>query len=431
MQDLKHLLKPRKNIFQRHWKPAAVCVVAVLLIVPLLVFAVRKGAQAVTYLQDLHAQTVSRPRPVSMGDELFATASNLLPSATADGELLTATAPDGTELTFTINQPLQQRLMSYLEQTRPPYAAVVALEPATGRVLSLLAYSSQDEGWVPDGLYKVYPMASLFKMVTAAAALESGRIHPGTELQYRGKTASENPAIWDPKPKVRNHSIDVTDAMGKSVNPIYGLIASDLLGKDLLQRTCKNFGFNKTLLLPGVPALPSSAPDVETVNALRIQGCGLDHDLRISPIHAAAITAAFANRGIIMAPRLVDQASRGKKQLKVPQPAEVTRVIAPETADSLTRMLLTTVTSGTSRKAFQTPAGRKLVSEMKIAAKTGTISGDDPKGFYTWFAAYAPADNPQIALVTLVINGEKWQIKATNLGEQALTTFFSQTRTSD
>lgn len=132
-----------------------------------------------------------------------------------------------------------------------------------------------------------------------------------------------------------------------------------------------------------------------------------------------------------MAPRLVDQASRGKKQLKVPQPAEVTRVIAPETADSLTRMLLTTVTSGTSRKAFQTPAGRKLVSEMKIAAKTGTISGDDPKGFYTWFAAYAPADNPQIALVTLVINGEKWQIKATNLGEQALTTFFSQTRTSD
>jgi cell division protein FtsI/penicillin-binding protein 2 len=65
---------------------------------------------------------------------------------------------------------------------------------------------------------------------------------------------------------------------------------------------------------------------------------------------------------------------------------------------------------------------------MKIAAKTGSINGDSPKGHYSWFAAYAPADKPRIALVALVINGDKWKIKASNLGEQALTEFFRQGR---
>jgi cell division protein FtsI/penicillin-binding protein 2 len=220
--------------------------------------------------------------------------------------------------------------------------------------------------------------------------------------------------------------MDVTEAMGKSVNPIYGRIASDLLGKERLKQTCNNFGFNRPLLLPGVPAVPSPAPAVETSNELRLQGCGLDHGLQVSPIHAAAITAAIANRGSMMAPRLVDQATRNGKELKVPATRELAKVISPETADSLTRMLLTTVTSGTSRKAFHSSEGRRLTSGMKIAAKTGSIDGNNPKGHYSWFAAYAPADQPRIALVALVINGDKWKIKASQLGEQALAEFFRQ-----
>jgi Cell division protein FtsI/penicillin-binding protein 2 len=130
----------------------------------------------------------------------------------------------------------------------------------------------------------------------------------------------------------------------------------------------------------------------------------------------------------MMVPRLVDQAARDGKELKVPATRELERVISPETANSLTHMLLTTVTSGTSRKAFRTPEGRRLTSDMKIAAKTGSIDGDNPKGHYSWFAAYAPADQPRIALVALVINGDKWKIKASQLGEQALAEFFRQGR---
>jgi len=361
-----------------------------------------------------------------LGDDLFAIASGLLPAAVSSGETLTATAPDGTSLKLSINPALQQRVQGYLEQTRPPYAIFVAVEPATGRVLSLAGYSTVDQNWQQNAAYQVYPMASLFKMVTAASALENNKINPTTVLEFRGRLVSETPKNWDPSPKGRNNKMDVTEAMGKSVNPIYGRIASDLLGKERLKQTCNNFGFNRPLLLPGVPAVPSPAPAVETSNDLRLQGCGLDHGLQVSPIHAAAITAAIANRGRMMAPRLVDQATRNGKELKVPATRELAKVISPEAADNLTRMLLTTVTSGTSRKAFHSPEGRRLTSDMKIAAKTGSIDGDNPKGHYSWFAAYAPADQPRIALVALVINGDKWKIKASQLGEQALAEFFRQ-----
>lgn len=426
MQDFKYLTRPKKNFFQRHWQSAALGTAVALLLIPLTVMLVRKAAQAVSVWQDTRSQIELKAQPISLGDDLFATASNLIPSAVSTGELLTATAPDGTSLRLSINPELQHRVQGFLAATRPNYAVFVAIEPTTGRVLSLTGYSALDSNWQQQAAYQVYPMASLFKMVTAAAALENNKINPTTVLEFRGRLVSETPKNWDPSPRGRNNKMDVTDAMGKSVNPIYGMIASDLLGKEQLKQACNNFGFNRPLLLPGVPAVPSPAPAVETTNDLRLQGCGLDHDLQVSPIHAAAITAAIANRGSMMAPRLVDQATRNGKELKVPAARELTKVITPETADSLTRMLLTTVTSGTSRKAFHTYEGRRLTSEMKIAAKTGSIDGDNPKGHYSWFAAYAPADQPRIALVALVINGDKWKIKASQLGEQALAEFFRQ-----
>lgn len=426
MRDLKHLLQPKKNFLQLHWKSAALCIALALLLIPLSVLLVKKGAQAVSSWQETRQQPPPKARQLSLGDDLFATASNLLPSAVSNGELMTATAPDGTTLNLSINPELQQRIQGYLATTRPNYAVFVAVEPATGRVLSLTGYSATDPSWQLNAAYQVYPMASLFKMVTAAAALENRKINPATVLEFRGRLASETPKNWDPSPKGRNNRMDVTDAMGKSVNPIYGMIASDLLGKEQLMQACNSFGFNRTLLLPGVPAVPSSAPAVETTNDLRLQGCGLDHDLQVSPIHAAAITAAIANQGTMMVPRLVDRATRDGRELKIPAIRQLERVITAETANNLTDMLLTTVTSGTSRKAFRSHEGRRLLSDMKIAAKTGSIDGDNPKGHYSWFTAYAPADQPRIALVALVINGDKWKIKATQLGEQALAEFFRQ-----
>lgn len=428
MRDLKHLTRPEKSLLQRHWKTILVSTLLVLL-VPFTVLLVRKAAQAVSSWQSIRNHAVPNVRPAPTGDELFRVADNLLPAQVpSDEPVLTAATADGTLLSYSIDPELQRRVQGFLEASRPPYAVFVAIEPATGRVLSLASYSAVDPAWQQGAPYQVYPMASLFKMVTAAAALENYKITPESVMEFRGRLVSENPEHWAPSPKGRNHRMDMTEAMGKSVNPIYGLIASDLLGNEQLQQACSRFGFNRSLLLPGVPAVPSPAPVVDTVEDLRLQGCGLDHDLKVSPIHAAAITAALANRGTLMAPLLVDRAEKDGKQLPVPTSRKLVQVVRPETAESLTRMLVTTVTSGTSRKAFSTPQGRRLLATMQVAAKTGSIEGDAPEGYYSWFAAYAPAEQPRIALVALVINGEKWRIKASQVGELALTSYFKAGR---
>jgi len=136
--------------------------------------------------------------------------------------------------------------------------------------------------------------------------------------------------------------------------------------------------------------------------------------------------SAIANGGTMMVPGLTSSIidEQGiEKELFTPR--ELRRLVTPETSASLTRMLSSTVLTGTSRKAFHDRRGRPLV-DVSIAAKTGSINGTDPKGHYTWFAAFAPIQNPRSALFALVINPDKWKVKASQVGEQALEEFFKK-----
>lgn len=419
MRDFKGSRTHTRRIRRRsRLKLLGMVVLLALLLIPVTVLLVRKGADAVA-----SRPPKSPPSPrLPAGDALFPVACSLLPHATEAAGSLSAPAYDGTLLRYSIDPRFQQEMQDYLADYRPPYALFIALEPATGRILSMTA-SSRDSSWTPDAAYRLFPMASLFKVVTAAAALERNKVTPATEMTFRGRAASENPDGWDPHPRRGGQRMDLTQAMGKSVNPVYGRIASDLLGKQALEATCNNFGFNRPLL-EAVPLQPSRAAVPDTVRGLRLLGSGLDHELKVSPLHAAAITAAIANNGVMMAPRLVDSTIRDGREVPFDPPRELARVVQPHVAEDLRRMMLTTVTSGTSGRAFRTHDGRRLLSVMQVAAKTGSISGDDPAGHYSWFTAYAPADNPKIALLALVINDGKWRIKASQVGEHALTTFF-------
>lgn len=416
MRDLKHLCTPTRT---KNRKGLVLVSLLALLIIPLALLLVRQAADAYSSWRGQPPAAA----PISLGTELFTTASSLLPEAQQNDSGLTAVANDGTVLHYSIIPELQQRVERFLRSYQVPYGLLIALEPSTGRVLAMAGHSSLSPDWTQQAPYQLYPMASLFKMVTAAAALENGVISPDTVLEFRGSAISESPSGWDPRPRGRNNQMDVSNAMGKSCNPVYGRIASDLVGAERLQAACEQFGFNRPLL-PGLPVHASQAPRATTTTDLRLLGSGLEHDLQVSPLHAALITAGIANKGVMMAPRLVDRAEREQQEVRLAPSAELLRVTSPQVADSLTRMLTSTVTTGTSRRAFRSAQARQLLSNVTVAAKTGSINGDNPKGHYSWFAAYAPADNPQIALVALVINGERWRIKASQVGEQALDAFF-------
>jgi cell division protein FtsI/penicillin-binding protein 2 len=212
--------------------------------------------------------------------------------------------------------------------------------------------------------------------------------------------------------------------MGKSINPVYGRLACDIAGKASVMECANRFGFNQALL-PGTSAKESTASEPQSNHDLMLMGAGLDHEVKISPLHAAVMMAAIANNGRMMAPGLTDSITDLKGASKESfAPLEMRSLVSPETANALTRMLSSTVTTGTSRRAFHDRRGRPRL-KVDIAAKTGSINGSDPKGQYSWFAAFAPLQNPRIALVALVINQDKWKIKSAQVGEQALEEFFN------
>ncbi|MFA7403837.1 MAG: penicillin-binding transpeptidase domain-containing protein [Pelobacteraceae bacterium] len=401
----------------------------VLALVPLCVLALRQTKHAGSYIRSLIASfTTSAPKlaeaakpPVSPGR--FETAGDLLATAEINGCRMSTLTPEGLQHIYTIQGDLQHRVYEFLEKNRVPYGVFVAIEPATGRILGMTSYSSINADWAKRSVYELYPMASLFKIITASAALESHKITPDSMIEFRGNSYSENPRYWDISPRGRNNRMDATYAMGKSINPVYGRVASDIAGKSSVMESVSRFGFNQNLL-PGIPAKPSQAGAPANSHELRLMGAGLDHEVKISPLHAAVIMSAIANGGKMMVPGLTSSiVDKNGVEKETFTPRELRQLVTPETSASLTRMLSSTVLTGTSRKAFHDRRGRPLLN-VTVAAKTGSINGTDPKGHYSWFAAFAPIQNPRIALVALVINPDKWRIKASQVGEQALEEFF-------
>lgn len=406
-------------------------VLAILLtITPLCLYTLRKApAVAKGMVAWLKKQPTQTPREAQAAKQPeaspFQMATSLLDSAVMDGDRFTARTDRGDTLLYTIQGDLQKRVHDFMVDKGVPYGVFVAIEPATGKILAMTAHSSINPEWERNAFFDLYPMASLFKIVTASAALENKRMTPDTVVEFRGGFVSETPRHWEASPRGRNNRLDVSYAMGKSVNPVYGRVAADIAGKANVMQSVGRFGFNQTLL-PGIPVKESRAAEPRDDQGLMLMGAGLDHEVKVSPLHVATIMAAIANNGRMMYPGLTERVTdtSGKTRL-AHTPREIRRLVSPETAESLTRMLSSTVTTGTSRRAFHDRQGRPLL-DVDVCAKTGSIDGTDPQGHYSWFAAFAPAQNPRIALVALVINQDRWKIKSSQVGQQALEEFFER-----
>ncbi len=449
MQDLKHISKKKRltrlNVSKRDGEPSrdphrsliesrsdrkrlrVVLPIIALLLAAYPAFHLLVSAKnALSSVKKNAAATANKPEPYKDLDtwQSFRLAADVLPASRFEADQLLAPLPDGGTVVYSIDETLQQRVTRVMEEYKVPYGVFVAIEPKTGRVLALVGHSTLDPSWEKNACYNLYPMASLFKIITATAALEQKKVSPDTVFAFNGKLTSENPKYWGVTTRRKGQEMPLAVAMGKSVNPVFGRLASDVVGKDSLVSCAERFGFNQSLF-PGTPVTPSRAAIPHTNDELRLMGAGLGREVKISPIHVAAVMAAIANDGVMMAPSLAQEIRNGRgERVFVQKPQQLKRLVAPETTGQLARMLSTTVNSGTSRKAFHDRRGRPMLASVNIAAKTGSIDGKDPAGHYSWFAAYAPIEDPQIALVALVINQNTWRIKATHVGEKALEAFF-------
>lgn len=339
------------------------------------------------------------------------------------GDRYAASTPNNNIVFYSLEPDLQKFVQKTISHASAPHAAIVVMNPSTGAILAIAGKSKTIQNIE---YHTQFPAASLFKIVTAAAAIEESNVSLNTKVAFRGGTYTLNKWNYLPNAKKDRRLMSVGEAMGRSCNPVFGHIALKHLDGSILARYAHRFGFNQSLGLEA-PLDRSSAhiPDTDKYQLSRTAaGFG---DVTISPIHAAALVSGVANGGLLPRPYFVERiATADGATLLRTQPEYLQRIVQPETAHSLLEMMHYTTTIGTSRKAFM--RGKKpVLGDIKVAAKTGTLRGKSPEGLNNWFIATAPIADPQVAIAVITVNA-KYSSKASYLGRSVLKKFFEDNR---
>ncbi len=328
---------------------------------------------------------------------------------------------DAYRFIYTVDPSLQGCVQGIFRHHRPAFSAFVAIEPKTGKVLALAEYA-RDPSRSP-GIWQraSYPAASIFKLITAAGALEKGLLEYDSSVSFRGNQYRLGPQKLNENSKWERKT-NFDEALGKSNNVVFGRVASKLLGSRTLREYSEAFGFNHPLRFD-FPVEASRAIIPEETYELARCGAGFG-EVTLNPLHAALIAGCIANRGIMMRPYLIAEIDKKDGEPLYQAQAEIlTQAIAEKTAKDLGRMMLRTVEDGTASKIFNR-YGKSLLKKISIGGKTGSLSGDNPPGQYDWFIGFAPADDPQIAFAAMIINQQGWRMKGAFVAQEALKDFF-------
>jgi membrane peptidoglycan carboxypeptidase len=335
------------------------------------------------------------------------------------GDRFASVTPNNNYVFYTLDPELQDFVSSVVKNAAANHVAVVAMNPRTGAILAIAGKSPT----VPDIEYHAgFPAASLFKVVTAAAAVEQAGIDTNSLIAFRGGTYTLNEWNYRPNPRADRRMMSVGEAMGRSCNPVFGHIGLKYLNGSVLSRYANKFGFNQSLDFPA-PLPPSSAsiPHEDPFELSRTSaGFG---QVKISPVHAAALVAGIANDGLLPRPQLIERiADADGRTIEQPRTEILQRIVEPGTAQSLLEMMRNTTTIGTSRREFMR-GSRPTLGNIEVAAKTGTLSGSDPVGLNNWFIAAAPIANPELAVAVITVDA-RHGAKASHLGRLVFQKFF-------
>lgn len=328
---------------------------------------------------------------------------------------------DGNKEVLTLDKELQIYSENLLSSNKVAWGAIVAIDPKTGAVLSLSGHSEMESNGQAVATRNTFPAASLFKIITAAAAVETSGYRGGTEVAYRGGTYTLGKQNYLPSSKADRNKMSLGLALGKSCNPVFARVALNNLSTDVIKRYAHNFGFSRQLakdfsLKPSTLDLDSDSYSLARTAA----GFG---SAFISPVHASMIGGAIGNDGLMMRPYLVDHINDSNgKVLSKTKPEILSRSVSESTAAEVLDMMSVTISDGTARKHFKNAS--PLLKNIPIAGKTGTLSGKNPKGLYHWFVAVAPMNNPKVGIATLVIDNGRARINAVGLGKKYLERYF-------
>ncbi|MCC2313485.1 peptidoglycan D,D-transpeptidase FtsI family protein [Cellulomonas xiejunii] len=343
-------------------------------------------------------------------------------------DLLTGKRPEGAAVETTILPAAQQAAFAGLAGQG---GAVVAIEPSSGRILAMvstpgfdpnvLAVHSTSEAAAQyrallqapgnplrsHAIQERYAPGSTFKLVTAAAALESG--------SYTADTAVPSPTtltLPQTSATIGNfggsscggEQVSLAEALRISCNTAFASLGMTL-GEDALREQAERFGFHDPELTVPMPVVESVFPSGLDPAQLAQSAIG-QRDVQASPLQMAMVASAIANGGRLMTPFLVDTVRAADLTVvSKTEPQVFSDAVSASTASALTQMMVGVVDSGTGKAA--------RINGVRVAGKTGTAQTVEGQPPHAWFTAFAPADAPRVAVAVIVENGGSMGNEAT------------------
>ncbi len=325
----------------------------------------------------------------------------------------------------TLDMQLQQYLLRMMNVNHAQHIGIVVMEPSTGKIRAMVGYDKEDPKNNPC-IDSRFPAASIFKIVTAAGAVEKFGLNHNSEIFYNGgKYTLYKSQLKDIKNRY-SHIVTLEKSFAESINPVFGKLGKLKLQKDFLTNYASAFGFNLELDFE-LPLQPSQfiASD-EPYNWAELAS-GFNRVTTLSPLHAALISASVLNNGIIPQPVIVEQITgENGQKLYESSPGVVKRAFKEETTEIIHRLMEATVSSGTSRRAFQGYTKDKTLSKLQIGGKTGSINNRARDARIDWFSGFArERDGDEKIVVSVVVAHEDYiGVRAGTYARMAIASHF-------
>ncbi len=326
---------------------------------------------------------------------------------------------------YSFDAKLQESMEALFRNYAPDFGAFVATDAVTGRVLAMVSYSRNPAIKDNLALRATFPSASIFKLVTAAAAIEERKFSPDTVIQFNGSnhTLYKSNILKNRTTRWSRYST-LKDAFAKSINTVFGRIGAYTVGPEQLKIYADRFGFNRTIA-GDLPVQMGNAPIPEDAWGLSQTASGFTRDNTMSPLQGALMAAAVANDGVMMEPYVVQSVHLPDgAPLYNAEPRVSGVAVDPNTASEIRSLMRETVVKGTSKRSFK-GFFKGPFAQLKIGGKTGSLTGMDPPGKYDWFVGFAnSANGHKIAISALTIHQKLWRVKSSYLARKAIEKYF-------
>ncbi|MEK6628641.1 MAG: penicillin-binding transpeptidase domain-containing protein [Bdellovibrionota bacterium] len=329
-------------------------------------------------------------------------------------------------INYTMQADLQNRASSLLKRYKPDYAAIVMMDAKTGEILAMSSFQKTKPTGTNLAIKATYPAASIFKVITAATAVDKTGISPnhriafngGNHTLYKKNVLSERINRW-------TRFISLKDAFARSINTAFGRLSLESMEPQDLSDYANKFYFNQEI--PSDFNVESSVASVpaEKGFALTEVASGYNRFNTLSPVHAAMIASTIVNDGQMPSPYIVKSIkNENDETIYTGEALNQGQVITAQSAEKVRQMMEQTVLTGTSRKTFKRLVRDRKFKEVEMGGKTGHMTGTSPKGRTDWFVGYASDDESRIAIATITVNVKKWTVKSSALGEMMFREYF-------